>query len=214
MAQAAEELVKLTDRQITLTICEIVGLLATVILTAIAAGSAAYAARVANKQTKISEITQKPFIFFEITKPGIVADSGGLMNMAGQDFVYQLINQGATPAHITERCIDFKIHDIGDQPDFVDPHITRGTPQPLGTISTAAIPFEETIKLFNECDMSPLYERDAWKKYTLFVIGFVRFIDVFQEKRIIGFRAAFDPIRQRFEFVNDDRYNYNCKDDD
>ena len=175
MAIAAEELVARTDWQIRLTYWEIVGLLATVLFTAIAAWAAAHAARSANKAVAVSQDTARRHLRAYIGIVGHKLDPKG----TAKPIIHLTIrNGGVTPARNVNARLNTQWYDGGgrDLPaDFAF--------QDLGNMKPEAQLFlgggEETIFSF-PLDRERL---DAAKdgRISLYMYGVFNYMDMFDQ---------------------------------
>lgn len=152
---------------------------------------------------------ERPFVFLEITEPGIGMQGDGSMRFAGKRFAFQFTNYGRTPALLHEINESYPIVEgLSDAPPPLDPMVDRGRMQPTGIVSAVGAPHKLRAYLPNVADINRMLEKDAWRERRLFLQGFVRFSDPFGTHYITGFLACFKPSAEGWEIRGGDQYNY------
>jgi hypothetical protein len=172
------------------------------------------AAEASLKQANAIIDAERPYVFFKITHPGLVAQNERLIpdiETKGR-LHFELINAGKTPAMLDE----FKelypvIEGITDAPTPLDPMKDRGRLLPIGTISTASSPFSRATNLFNEetvPEIRKMLTPMASEQRRIFFQGFVRYFDAFGNHYITGFLAAYSPLHSAWALRGGKEYNY------
>ena len=122
---------------------------------------------------------------------------------------YKLINRGRTPALLVERYHAFAIPEAGQMPVAVDPATTKAEKLPVGIDCSIDRPAKFSIDVLSSIsaeELGTVFQR----KKRLFLIGFIRYQDIFKQTHVIGFCARLDLVvnPNRFVLVGDERYNY------
>jgi hypothetical protein len=122
------------------------------------------------------------------------------------DLVFQ--NFGRGPAFLTRVEYLSKVVPKGAIAPKIDPYSVGGRALPDGVVATEAAPYrEDGENLFASFSM---YERELLGAgdASLWVVGFVRYDDVFEKHHISGFAVAFDPISRSFVRRGNHKRNY------
>lgn len=214
MAKAAEDAARYAFYQIALSFFALIGLLATVFYTAKAARAATDAATAAQVSADTARqhlhILEKPYVVMEIEEIGVTVDNGSL-RFATNRFTYAFANYGRSAAIIKEICVSWPTVNKGEMPEKIDPRITRGRRAPVGVVSVFEKAYSESESLLKFIDQK-LLDADAWNKYRLFFVGFVRYQDFFENSYITGFCTQFDPLSSRWVLTGGKAgYNYQRK---
>jgi hypothetical protein len=171
-------------------------------------------ARAAQQAATISERAlthlERPFVYAEVTKPGLKVSQytplGRTDRLARTTLELSMFNVGRTPAILTR--VEYVIVPArtGSIADPINPTKTGGRELPVGTISISGRPFVETTNLalhfMEEATAISDGDKSVW------LVGFVRYRDIFGQHQITGFTQVFDPIGERFLARGDDKYNY------
>ena len=180
----------------------------------IAANAARDGAAAANEQAKAIIVAERPYVFFKITKPGLISQNERLIpdtETKGR-LHFELINAGRTPAMLDEFKETYPvIEGITDAPVPIDPMEVRGTLLPVGTISVANSPFSRATNLFNEemvPDIRKMLMPMASEHRRIFFQGFIRYHDAFGNYYITGFLAAYSPLYGAWALRGGKQYNY------
>ena len=157
---------------------------------------------------------ERPFVYAEITKPGIfvhTSDSDNPRIVRLRECELSLINFGRTPASLMR--LEYVFRDIpkGETPKPIDPHEIGGRELPIGTISADKYPFRESTNLAQA--LIGTSNDIAKDRVSVWVIGFVRYQDIFGQNYITGFAKVYDPIGDRFIARGDQQYNYAHQED-
>jgi hypothetical protein len=152
---------------------------------------------------------ERPFVGIEITSVGFsVKDpkSDPYVMLEG-DLRFRFANYGRTPATIIELFDEFHVCEPGKMPDPVNPEI-EGIKFPFGFIVGANRRSPPSTR-----SQSEGIDQNIWLTFTageseLFLIGFIRFRDIFDNRHLTGFCLRFDKRDGRFFFNGDERYNY------
>ena len=114
---------------------------------------------------------------------------------------YGFINRGRTPAFLTECCqrLVESMDPINPDEEKLEGRMSlRG--QDVGTNT----PFMLDID----------FEADRIDLNSLFLIGYVRYRDIFRKRHITGFCAKYSPIDNRFRLIGGGSYNYTRNEQD
>lgn len=114
-------------------------------------------------------------------------------------------NYGRTPANITR--IEYVVlqTESGQTPPYTDPLKIGGRELPVGVISANGDPYEEGENIIPDLDEIPKGGRNT---ISWWVIGFVRYSDIFRGHYITGFCMVYDRIGRRFVIRGSDKHNY------
>ncbi len=155
---------------------------------------------------------ERPFIGIEIHSEG--------MNVANartdphvqlvEDLVFRFANYGRTPATITEMFDRFEVCEPGIAPEPVNPQ-TQGNRVPFGVIVGANERSTGSTRSQSEGIDPNIWMTFSTGDSELYLIGFVRFRDIFDQHHITGFCLRFNKRDARFLFDGDERYNYTRK---
>jgi hypothetical protein len=152
---------------------------------------------------------ERPFIGIEVVNSGFTVESAATEPyvMMGTRLVFHFANYGRTPATLTEVLDEFCICGPNEMPTPVNPE-DRGVEYPFGVIVGADKTSPPSSRSQSR-DIDP----DTWLTFSagdseLFLMGFVRFRDIFDKRHITGFCLKFNKAENRFLFDGDERYNY------
>ena len=147
---------------------------------------------------------ERPIVFGGVSKPGLNIVSTGLERSHLELSIY---NHGRTMARL--RRIEWKVCLAEKEtiPPPIDPSAIGGRELPPGTVCVSGDPYSESENLSFKWDMDTV-EKIASGELSVWVIGFVRYDDVFQHHLISGFTQVFDPIGSRFVRRGSVVYNY------
>jgi hypothetical protein len=152
---------------------------------------------------------ERPFIGIEIVSTGLsVSDPKTDPHvMLDDDLRFRFANYGRTPATITEMFDEFHVCGPSEMPAFINVG-GKGIEFPFGVVVGANRKSPPST-----LSQSDGLDRNVWVKFTvgegeLFLIGFVRFRDIFDRRHITGFCLRFNKRDGRFLFDGDERYNY------
>lgn len=205
MAKAAEESVWWARLQTWLGGFGLIGVVITLAFTAVATKAASRSARTAERALTDLE---RPFVYVSIPESGLgmFGDGRGSYERA---LVFECVNLGRTPADLLDIVDDFVEIDTGQWPDQIIP-ATGDRTLPPGTVSAVDRPHQTRIQLAQRFGSQSTRGRlgidtDA------FLIGYVRYADVFGIRYITGFCAMYDIVSGNFVLRGDDRYNYSRK---
>jgi len=141
---------------------------------------------------------------------GGVSDSG--MEIEGQELKRQhlhlsIYNHGRTMARL--RRIEWEVRTAPKDgiAHPIDPKTVGGRELPAGTVCVSGDPYGESENLFAKFSMDDA-SAIAALKLSVWVVGFVRYDDIFGRHHISGFTQVFDPLGGRFVRRGSDAYNY------
>ena len=170
---------------------------------------------VSNAQAKTAERAlvdlERPFIYVNVKHPLATLDTGSfggtttVRDHGYIDIVYS--NFGRTPASLTRIEIAVVSAPQGSMADAIDPKIVGGIELPVGVVSDKGDPHTERRELRNRfvgAEGGEINER----KRSIWIVGFVRYKDIFTTNYITGFAVIYDPIRDRFFPKGGEKYNY------
>ncbi|MFI5023303.1 MAG: hypothetical protein ACHQRJ_16855 [Alphaproteobacteria bacterium] len=176
------------------------------------------------RSVKVSESAltdlERPFVYAEVTKPGIkieyepsIDPDASLLqgeNVANFSVIELCFNNfGRTPAQLTEIYYDILPAQKGDIVDPVDPNTTKGRGLPIGAIAGKDRPYRESENIFRKFAFDPSTGEQVGRgDKSIWVVGFIRYRDIFGNKHITGFCMVYDPIGDRFVSRGDENYNY------
>jgi len=150
---------------------------------------------------------ERPFIYGAVSKPGLSIE--GLLTpprFETKPIEISIYNFGRTPAILNriEWVITTAQH--GGIADPIDPSVVGGRELPVGIAATNGIPYAESenvaLRFLDE------HQDIADGKKTVWVVGFVRYTDVFDRHFISGFTECFDTLSGRYVKRGGERYNY------
>jgi hypothetical protein len=175
------------------------------------------AAEAAVRTVQASERTERARVFFRVVNTGLDVDSKAVVQPDGT-MKCGFRNVGRTPAILIEQCTLVSICAKGFPPE-VDrstnvigvAHALR-TAFPLGYIiaegdahdfteNTTAMPINFGPQWYE-------FAENSGKRSNLFLIGYLRYEDVFGTKYMRGYCAFFDIYSNRFVHMGGERYNY------
>jgi hypothetical protein len=170
-----------------------------------------------NRSAKIAERAltelEVPFIALKVIDPGImtrISVNGQPMLFPGFTIEFCFANYGRTPAILTELKTDMKVIEIGKLPGAIDPN-KSGKVYPFGVMVGPNDKSSPSTRFFSE-----FISRNEMKAVEdgvrdLFLIGFVKFTDIFLSKYTLGFCAKFDRKGGRYVLEGQEGYNYQTK---
>jgi hypothetical protein len=147
---------------------------------------------------------ERPIVYGGVSDPGMSVEGGELKRRTLQLSIY---NHGRTIARL--RRIEWEVRTAPkDQITTpIDPKTLGGRELPPGTVCVSGDPFGESENLFAKFSFEEAAGIAALK-LSVWVVGFVRYDDIFGRHHISGFTQAFDPIGERFVRRGGDAYNY------
>ena len=167
---------------------------------------------------------ERPFLGVEVLQSGLSFTETGAVTSPVSEFKYQFINYGRTPARLTELVetwpIVNRINESEDGtkyrytsvlPDPIDPTRQPGRTLPYGVVVSSDKPYPFSANAMVVIDVQNLAVRPWFhgEGNDLYFCGYVRYIDIFNKRYILGFCAMYDFLSGRFVLMGDDRYNYN-----
>jgi hypothetical protein len=150
------------------------------------------------------ESLERPIVFGGITETGIAAADGRLTQ---NNLRLSISNSGRTPARLRRIEWDIRLAPSGGIAEPIDPTKMAGRELPVGILCVPGGPYEEVEKLFPRFSQADSDEV-RFQRQTVWVLGFVRYEDVFGQHHLSGFALAYDQIGRRFVRRGGDRYNY------
>jgi hypothetical protein len=184
--------------------------------------SADAAARAAEIAERALVDLERPFVYCSISKPGISVDFGvsqghgkpvkwnvefGVTELAIKNF-------GRTPAQVTRFYATMKIASNPGICEAIDPFKEGGKELPVGTICFENADFRDTL------DLRDFFRTDNINKEAIgaqtsavWVVGYVRYDDIFGHHHINGFALTFDMESKSFVRRGDAKYNYEKKEE-
>jgi hypothetical protein len=164
-------------------------------------------ARIMESQQNLTVDLQRPYVYGRVTKTGLTPTTSFFGENLQRGILELCVdNIGTTPANLTRIEWGIFTAPTGDIPAPIDSASVGGRELPVGTIAVKGEPYFEQEKLalrFIEEQKDIMeFKRSVW------VIGFVRYSDIFGKNHISGFAHALDLIHERFVRRGGDRYNY------
>lgn len=170
------------------------------------AGAARQSAEIASRA--LTEL-ERPFVYAEVTQPGLaftLSDHQRGSELQRGTLELSLLNFGRTPASLTRLEYQITTAPHGDIASPIDPRRVGGRELPIGTVSADAYPHTEAtnLRLFFFEEEQEIVEG----RCSVWLVGFVRYNDIFGNRHVTGFAKVFDGIGGRFVTRGGDAYNY------
>lgn len=179
--------------------------------TELAARAAKQAALAAEKSAIVAESAlyslERPFVVADVPQPGLRvlrAVNGPVLERG--DMTLAISNYGRTPAILTELHVATEVTNSGRDIPAIDPDNMRGQALPAGVLAVSGKPFEQ-VHSFVLWNMN-FTEGIINNQQNVWVIGFVRYRDVFGKQFVSGFCLLFNPFRGEFVRRGDHLRNY------
>ena len=175
------------------------------------AGSTVLLWRMTRRSVHIAEQAlielERPFLHIAVTKPGLLITPGrSALSSSGRGvFEISVFNLGRTPATLTHLEYNLVLVDRGSIADPIDPQRIGGCELPAGTISALNHPY------IANTEMRRLFDKEAQIRdgsLSVWLLGFVRYHDIFGNHYISGFAKIFDRTGKSFVARGDGEYNY------
>jgi hypothetical protein len=168
-------------------------------------------ASAAQKTAEVAEQSirqlEQPYVFGaldpETYKKGKVRDGGFFIDL-GQPSVI-VYNFGRTPALLTHIYHRVEVLTGDNMPDPVDSRKIAGKALPVGSACANGDPFGDSASLL---DIVMDDQQVLKGQQRIWLVGFVRYTDVFGSAHISGFTQMWDPSKGRFVRRGDKSYNY------
>jgi hypothetical protein len=212
MAVAAEQTVTLSQIQIAIGVVTLLGLGATVYYTRQTAKAAIEATNVARRA--LTEL-EAPIVALKVIEAGLFLRGEGpseylMLEEEGVSFCFA--NYGRTPALLTEQRSELCLCRKGHLPDPIEPP-QGGTPYPFGLWVGGGGQSLKSIRKFADYldDTGQYHLRNAVNDYDLFLFGFIKFTDIFDNRYTVGFCARFEGKEGRFFLDGGNQHNYEDK---
>jgi hypothetical protein len=126
---------------------------------------------------------------------------------ANRDLACNFVNRGRTPAMPIEFLMILKTVPNGQMPAAIRPTEIKGIPIPITRVIADAEERFSIDDVLTEVSLSDI--SSALQGTTaLFLIGFMRYTDIFKGKHLLGFCGKYHPPSERFVIEGDERYNY------
>jgi hypothetical protein len=165
----------------------------------------------ANRSAAVAEraLTDLEAPFVEVK----IRDVGLTHNVESGRLSFSFINYGRTPARILEFDDILESVIIGETPTPPGPESRRGRAMPYGVFSPPnGGECEEFGKVVLRSELSgePAGPHNLEDR-ALYFIGYVTYCDIFENVFTVGFCLLYDPMRARWSFRGDEKYNYHRK---
>lgn len=147
---------------------------------------------------------ERPIVYGGVSEPGLAVEGSDLKRSQLELSIY---NHGRTMARLRRIEWDVRLAPKGSIAPPINPAAVGGRELPPGTVCVSGDPFGESENLFAKWDMDTV-GKIASGELSVWIIGFVRYDDVFQRHHISGFTQVFDPIGGRFVRRGSEVYNY------
>lgn len=175
------------------------------------AESAIEGTRVAQRALTVLEV---PYVSAKVLDSGIVPNGEGtdryLELERGVRFCFA--NYGRTPAFLTEQKSVLKICKKGDLPPSVPPN-QGGKAYPFGVIVGGNAESQPSTRKFDDFldEEELMMVKHGIDDFDLFLIGFVKFSDIFGSQYTVGFCMRYEVEEGRFFVAGGHHYNYSHK---
>jgi hypothetical protein len=177
-------------------------LIPTLIFTAL---SAIAARRSADAAEQAITHLERPFVYVEVRSRGCYTSGEGYLVPDG-DLIFECINLGRTPADLLDLRDDIVEVGLNDWPEPIVPTNNPRTLPPGTVAAPGGIPHQFSINLAQR--IGPKTTGKNGIDTNLFLIGYIRYGDVFGKRYVTGFCAMHDPVSWNYVLRGDDRYNY------
>ena len=147
---------------------------------------------------------ERPIVYGGVSRPGLTVEGSELKRSQLELSIY---NHGRTMARLRRIEWDVRVAPKGSIAPPIDPSAVGGRELPPGTVCVSGDPFGESENLLAKWDMDTV-GKTASGYLSVWIVGFVRYDDVFQRHHISGFTQVFDPVGGRFARRGSDIYNY------
>jgi hypothetical protein len=147
---------------------------------------------------------ERPIVYGGVSDPGLKLDASGLKRAHLELSIY---NHGRTIARLRRIEWNVRLAPKGSIAPPIDPAKLGGRELPAGTVCVSGDPFGESENLFAKWNLDDV-GKIASGELSVWVVGFVRYDDIFDRHHISGFTQVFDPIGERFVRRGGDLYNY------
>ena len=151
---------------------------------------------------------ERPFVAVQVTDPGF--ERTGIAIVMKDSLKYVAFNHGKTPAILTEFlykiCLMNKTDDL-ILPQSIDPYTEPGRKLPFGNIAAAGSSHPFSFALIPEISPLDVVEVTSNRKH-IYLLGYVRYMDIFENRYITGFCAFFHPDSNTFLRAGGEGYNY------
>ncbi len=147
---------------------------------------------------------ERPIVFGGISRAGLTLEGNDLLRSQLELSIY---NHGRTMARLRRLEWELRVAEKGSIALPIDPFAVGGRALPPGTVCVSGDPFSESENLLTKWGLGTV-EKIASGDASVWIVGFVRYDDVFQRHHISGFTLVFDPIGGRFVRRGGEVYNY------
>jgi hypothetical protein len=147
---------------------------------------------------------ERPIVYGSVSDPGMKVEGGKLERHHLHISIY---NHGRTMARLRRIEWGVFVAAEGSIADPIDPKKIGGRELPAGTVCVSGDPYGESENLFAKFSFEEAAAIAALRQ-SVWVVGFVRYDDIFDRHHISGFTQVFDPIAERFVRRGSDAYNY------
>jgi hypothetical protein len=146
---------------------------------------------------------ERPYLFLDLSeevfpKPDIMTSGRRRYRFSSNDVpvIYYIYNTGRTAAILTHRVHRIVDANSEEMPSPINSDVERGEVLP------------SALAIDKRCPFSVDWVRKGDSLSGVFLIGFIRYKDVFDRRHITGFCAKFDERTNRFALHGGDGYNY------
>jgi hypothetical protein len=168
--------------------------------------------QILKKQQSITVGLERPYVYGLVSTPGLAIEPRpGRPQLRGSTLELSIYNYGKTPANLTRIEHRISVAQTGGIAPPIDPSVVGGRELPVGTIAVSEKPYIESENLML-CFLEESSDIVELKK-SVWIVGFVRYSDIFGDHYITGFTLVFDPIGRRFTQRGSEQYNYARKED-
>jgi hypothetical protein len=147
---------------------------------------------------------ERPIVYGGVSDPGMKVEG---QELKSQHLRLSIYNHGRTMARL--RRIEWEVRTApkGGIADPIDPKTIGGRELPAGTVCVSGDPYGEEENLFAKFSLDEAASIAALK-LSVWVVGFVRYDDIFGRHHISGFTQVFDAVGEQCVRRGSDAYNY------
>ena len=176
----------------------------TAVLAVSTIGLWAVTAAMANTSKRALLDLERPIVYGSVGDPGMKVEGGKLERHHLHISIY---NHGRTMARLRRIEWAVTVAPNGSIADPINPKTLGGRELPAGTVCVSGDPYGESENLFAKFSLEEAAAIAALKE-SVWVVGFVRYDDIFGRHHISGFAQVFDAIGERFVRRGSEAYNY------
>jgi hypothetical protein len=155
---------------------------------------------------------EAPFLGLKVTEPGFgaawISKDRCRITKTYNGLTFCFVNYGRTPAVLLELHDRLQICGKGEMPDLEWKPAERGKPYPYGVLIGPDKPSADSFRLFEDFIKKEEFESFEKEESDFFLVGRLRYRDIFNRISEMGFCAMFDRATSGFVMEGNERYNY------